>query len=55
MGKPDALTRRAGDEKSGAEEKMFKENQLLQLDGRNAENVPDIQLEGKHYNCYNLR
>ena len=46
MGKPDALTRRSGDEKSGAEERMFKDNQLLVLESIEAENVPDIQLDG---------
>ena len=49
MGKPDALTCRSSIEKLGAEERMFKENQLLALDGINAEEVSDIQLDG--INC----
>ena len=49
MGKPDALTCRTGDEKSGLEERMFKQNQLLALDGINAEDVLDVHLEG--INC----
>ena len=36
MGKPDVLTRRSGDEKSGAEERMFKEGQLHQIDDTKA-------------------
>ena len=43
MGKPDALTCRSGDEKSGVEEKMFKEGQLHLTE---AEGVPDVQLDG---------
>ena len=38
-----------GNKKSGLEEKMFKENQLLALDGINAEDVLDVHIEG--INC----
>ena len=57
MEKPDALTRRSGEEKSGAEERIFEEGQLkiheielgmrlLAMDGIEAEEVEDIQLDG---------
>ena len=49
MGKPDALTRCTGDEKLGLEERMFKQNQLLALDGINAEDILDVHIEG--INC----
>ena len=49
MGKPDALICHTGDKKSGLEERMFKENQLLALDGINAKDVLDIHIEG--INC----
>ena len=48
MGKPDALTCRTREEKSGAEERIFNEGQLqvLAMDGIEAEQVEDIQLDG---------
>ena len=53
MGKPDALTHRTGEEKAGAEEKIFEDGQLniqelevLVMDGIKAEEVADTQLEG---------
>ena len=60
MGKPDALTRRTGNEKTGADERVFKEGQLLAIDvmgdveveaellamnGIEAEEVADVELE----------
>ena len=49
MSKPDGLTCCTGDEKSGLEERIFKENQLLVLDSINAKEVLDLHIEG--INC----
>ena len=49
MGKPDAITRRTGTEKSGAEERILKEGQLLvQEEDKNQEEdeAPDVELRG---------
>ena len=49
MGKPDALTRRVGNEKAGAEESIFALGQLMQLSGdvNVAEDVvKDVEIEG---------
>src|SRR5258705_8847867 len=43
MGKPNTLTRRSGNERSGAEERIFKPGQLLLLD---VEPIEDIDIEG---------
>ena len=49
MGKSDALTYYTSDVKSGLEERMFKENQLLALDGINTEDVLDVHIDGISY------
>ena len=49
MGKPDALTRRVGDEKARSEEWVFALGQLIQLSGdvNVAEDVvQDVEIEG---------
>ena len=57
MGKPDALTRRTGEEKSGADERIFEEGQLsiyeveegmrlLEMDGIEVEEAAAIELDG---------
>ena len=49
MGKPDGLSRRSGEEKSGMEAQFFEEGQLLDLEEDNdgeEEDAKDIELEG---------
>ena len=49
MGKPDGLSRRWGEEKSGMDAHFFDEGQLLDLendDGGEEEDVEDVELEG---------
>ena len=46
MGKPDALTRRMGHEKSGADERNFAPGQLMELVGHENENIEDVEFEG---------
>ena len=46
MGKPDALICRTSGKKVGSEEWVFKQGQLLTLNGIEAEEVPDVQVEG---------
>ena len=49
MGKPDGLSRRSGEEKSGMDAKFFEEGQLLNLgedENDNEGNAEDIELEG---------
>ena len=57
MGKPDALTCRTGEEKSGADEKIFEEGQLsiyeveegmrlMEMDGIEVEEAADVELDG---------
>ena len=49
MGKPDGLSRRSGQEKSGMNAKFFEEGQLLDLgedEHDNEGNADDIELEG---------
>ena len=51
MGKPDSLTHWMGNEKSGAEERIFATGQLIELVGHENEIVEDIEIEG--INCAN--
>ena len=49
MGKPDCLSRRASEQKSGMNAKFFEEGQLLDLgedENDNEGNAEDIELEG---------
>ena len=49
MGKPDGLSRRSGEEKSGMEAQFFEEGQLLDLEEDNdgeEEDAEDVELEG---------
>jgi len=46
MGKPDCLSKRSGEEKSGMEAKFFHEGQLLDLGEDNEGNAEDVELEG---------
>ena len=49
MGKPDALSRRSGEEKSGMDAHFFNEAQLLDLEndeGEEEEDAEDVELEG---------
>ena len=49
MGKPDGLSRRSGEEKSGMEAQFFNEGQLLDLEENNndqEEDAEDVELEG---------
>ena len=49
MGKPDDLTRRMGNEKSEAEERIFAPGQLMELVGYENKIVEDIEIEGIDY------
>ena len=49
MGKPDGLSRRSGEEKSGMEAQFLEERQLLDLEEDNdgeEQNAKDMELEG---------
>ena len=46
MGKPDGLSRRLGEEKSGMEVQFFNEGQLMDLEEDNIGDAEDVELEG---------
>ena len=49
MGKPDGLSRRSGEDKSGMDADFFDEGQLLDLENHsigNEEDTEDVELEG---------
>ena len=46
MGKPDGLSRRSGEEKSGMEAKFFEDGQLLVLPDEEENDADDIELQG---------
>ena len=49
IGKPDGLSRRSGEEKSGMDAHLFNKGQLLDLkndDSGEEENAEDVELEG---------
>ena len=58
MSKPDALSKRSGQEKSGMDAKFFEQGQLLDLEKDeidNEDNVDDIELDGREVSKWDKR